>query len=116
MPLNVRGGTGMVEAAAVASAVGGATANRRPVGRRFYVGAAAFVILLNSAGFFPSFVDGARRLGDPTWLVTAHAALAAGWLLLFLTQAILVTSGRMTAHRRLGAASPFIAAAMIATG
>lgn len=112
----------MAEAASVASTVDEATANRRrvkrrfPVNRRFYVGAAAFVILLNIAGFLPSFVDGARRVGDPTWLVTAHAALAGGWLLLFLTQAMLVTSGRMTVHRRLGVAGPFIAAAMIATG
>ena len=83
---------------------------------RFYVGAAAFVILLNVAGFAPSLIDQSRRVAPPTWLVTAHGALAGAWLLFFLIQATLVASRRTAIHRRLGVAGPFIAFAMIAVG
>ena len=34
--------------------------------------------------------------------MTAHAIVAAAWLLLFLTQAVLVATGRTAVHRRVG--------------
>ena len=80
------------------------------------VGAAVFVILLNVAGFAPSLIDQSRRVAPPTWLVTAHGALAGAWLLFFLVQTTLVASRRTAIHRRLGVAGPFIAFAMIAVG
>ena len=83
---------------------------------RFYVGAAVFVILLNMAGFLPSLIDQSRRVAPPTWLVTAHGALAGAWLLFFLVQATLVATHRTAIHRRLGIAGAFIAVAMIAVG
>jgi hypothetical protein len=83
---------------------------------RFYVGAGAFVILLNIGGFLPSFVDQSKRLGEPTWIVLMHGALAGAWLLLFLVQAALVATRRTAVHRRIGAAGPFIALSMIAIG
>lgn len=98
------------------TAVVDAGVNRHAVKGRFYVGAAVFVILLNIAGFLPSLVDQSRRVAEPTLLVAVHGALAGAWLLLFLTQAILVTTRRMTLHRRLGVAGPFMAVAMIAVG
>ena len=89
---------------------------RHQMKSRFYVGAAAFVILLTVAGFAPSLIDQSRRVAPPTWLVTAHGALAGAWLLFFLIQATLVASRRTAIHRRLGVAGPFIAFAMIALG
>ena len=83
---------------------------------RFYVGAAVFVILLNVAGFAPSLIDQSRRVAPPTWLMTAHAALAGAWLLFFLIETTLVATRRTAIHRRLGVAGPFIAFAMIAVG
>jgi hypothetical protein len=83
---------------------------------RFYIGAAVFVILVNAAGFGPSLVDPSRRVESPTWLVTAHAAAASAWLLLFLAQVVLVAKRRTAVHRRIGAAGPFLALAFIALG
>jgi hypothetical protein len=90
--------------------------NRHQRKSRFYVGAAVFVILLNMAGFLPSLIDQSRRVAPPTWLVTAHGALAGAWLLFFLVQATLVATRRTAIHRRLGVAGAFIASAMIAVG
>jgi hypothetical protein len=83
---------------------------------RFYVGAAVFVILLNAAGFLPSLIDQSRRVAAPTWLVTVHGASAGAWLLLFLSQTILVATRRMPWHRRLGVAGPFLVAAIVLSG
>ena len=82
----------------------------------FYVGAGAFVIILNIGGFLPSFVDQSKRLGEPTWLVLTHGALAGAWLLLFLVQAVLIATRRTAVHRRLGVVGPFLALGMIAIG
>ena len=90
--------------------------HRRPTRGRFYVGAAVLVILLNAAGFGPSFIDRSNRIGAPTWLVTAHGTVAGAWLLLFLAQAMLVATGRIKVHRRLGVAGAFIAFTVIAVG
>jgi hypothetical protein len=106
----------MPEATTLPVAVAGPEVNRHHGRGRFYVGAAVFVILLNVAGFLPSFIDQSRRVGQPTVLVSSHGALAGAWLLLFLIQAALAATGRMTLHRRLGVAGPFMAVAMIAVG
>jgi len=74
--------------------------------RRFYVGMAVVVILLNVAAFSPSIIDpSTRNVPLPlTLLVTAHAATVAGWILLFLAQATLVATGHTDVHRRVGIA------------
>ena len=93
---------------------------RRGVGPRkessFYVGAAIFVVLLSVIGFGPSIIDQSRRSGPSTLLVMAHAIAVGGWLLLFLTQAILVAVGGTAVHRRLGLVGPVLAALMIVLG
>jgi hypothetical protein len=61
-------------------------------------------------------IDQSRRVAPPTWLVTAHGALAGAWLLFFLVQTTLVATRRTAIHRRLGVAGPLIAFAMIAVG
>jgi len=65
----------------------------------FYVGAAIFVILLSMIGFGPSIIDQSRRNAPSTLLVIAHGIAVGRWLLLFLTQAILVATGRTAVHR-----------------
>jgi len=79
------------------------TASQRHVVRWFYIGAAVFVILLHVAGFAPSLLDQSMRNDPPSPLVIIHGLVAVGWLLLFLAQATLVTTGRTSIHRRLGA-------------
>ena len=106
----------MPETATLPVAAARPEVNRHQMKSRFYVGAAVFVILLNVAGFAPSLIDQSRRVAPPTWLMTAHAALAGAWLLFFLIQTTLVATRRTAIHRRLGVAGPFIAFAMIAVG
>jgi hypothetical protein len=106
----------MPETATLPVAAARPEVNRHQMKSRFYVGAAVFVILLNMAGFLPSLIDQSRRVAPPTWLMTAHGALAAAWLLFFLVQTTLVASRRTPIHRRVGVAGPFIAFAMIAVG
>ena len=87
---------------------------RRPkVDHWFYIGVGLFMILTSMAGFSPSIVDPARRNGPVTPVVIAHGALMVSWLLLFLTQATLVATGRTHVHRRLGWLGPVLALAII---
>ena len=85
-------------------------------GQRFYVGFGVFVILLSFAGFAPSLIDQSRRFAPPTTLLLVHGATALAWLLLYVTQALLVARGRVDLHRRLGWAGPLIAALLVLFG
>jgi hypothetical protein len=82
----------------------------------FYVGAAIFMILLSVGGFGPSIVDQSRRNAPATLLVMAHSLAISAWLLLFLTQAVLVATGRTAVHRRFGIVGPLLALIAIALG
>jgi hypothetical protein len=72
-----------------------------------------FVIVLHVAGFGPSLLDQSMRNGQPSLLVIVHGAVAGAWLLLFLTQATLVATGRTSIHRRLGAIAPALTVVMV---
>ena len=85
-------------------------------GLRFYVGFGIFVILLSFAGFAPSLIDQSRRFAPPATLHMVHGATALAWLLLYVTQALLVAKGRVDLHRRLGWAGPLIAALLVLFG
>jgi hypothetical protein len=85
-------------------------------GQGFYAGFGIFVILLSFAGFAPSLIDQSRRFAPPTTLLLVHGATAFAWLLLYVTQALLVARGRVDLHRRLGWAGPVIAALLILFG
>jgi hypothetical protein len=89
------------------------SAPRVRTGQWFYVGFGIFVILLSFAGFAPSLIDQSRRFAPPTTLLLVHGATALAWLLLYVTQALLVARGRVDLHRRLGWAGPMIAALLI---
>ena len=81
-----------------------ATGRPRRVKRWFYISMGLLMFLFNVVAFGPSIIDhSGRNVPLPlTPLVTAHAIVAAAWLLLFLTQATLVATGRIGLHRRLG--------------
>ena len=93
-----------------------AVRDRPRVDHWFHIGVALLVILIAVAGFGPSIVDGSQRNGPATPLVIAHGAVASAWLLLFLTQATLVATGRTDVHRRLGLAGPVLALVLIVLG
>jgi len=70
---------------------------------RFYVGMAAFMSLMVLAGFWPTYF-GQLLNGIPTrpWVVHLHGLIFTGWMVLLITQVILVATGRTRAHRSLG--------------
>ena len=68
------------------------------------------------AAFAPSIVNPASRVAPLTLLVTTHAIVFFVWLLLFLVQTTLVTTGRIAVHRRLGIIAIGLAAIMIPVG
>ncbi len=82
-----------------------AEARKAPAGDRwFMVGVTGLVIVLTAIGFLPSLVaPTSRTVPLPlTWLVMAHAVIAAAFLLVFLVQTVLVATRRTAVHRRLG--------------
>ena len=100
--------------AVIAAPTGRPTAVRR----WFYISIALLIIVLNVVAFGPSIVEPSRRnVPLPlTTLVTAHAILAAAWLLLFLAQTTLVATSRTAVHRRLGIFGAVLTVAFIVVG
>lgn len=84
---------------------------------RLYFHAALAVALLVFAGFARSYYLRAflpaRHL---TPLAHLHGVLMTGWIVLFATQALLITGHRVALHRRLGIAGAALAAAIVTVG
>lgn len=68
------------------------------------------------AGFGPALVDPASRRAPLTWAVGVHGAVYFAWLMLFLTQTLLVSKGRIGLHRRLGFSGVALALVMLVSG
>jgi hypothetical protein len=68
---------------------------------RFFLGAAIAMTLVIVAGFSTQLAMGRSTFYSPP-LVHAHAIMFMGWVTIYLLQNILVTTGRMGLHRRLG--------------
>jgi hypothetical protein len=68
---------------------------------RFFLGAAIVMTLVIIAGFSNQLAHGRSTFYSPP-LVHAHAIIFMGWVALYLTQNIMVATGRMEIHRRLG--------------
>jgi hypothetical protein len=93
-----------------------AAVRRRRSDHPFYVGSAVFACVLSIVGFLPGIVQTPRRTAPMTPLVALHGLTMAAWLVLYLTQTILVTRGQVRLHRRLGAAGACLAAVIVVTG
>jgi hypothetical protein len=83
------------------------------VGRWYFTGMAMVMIVVSVAGFLPAIVQPAGRRAPLTLLAAAHGIVFLAWLLLFLTQSLLVATGRVGWHRRLGWASVFLLALIL---
>jgi hypothetical protein len=72
--------------------------------RRFYVGMALFMIIIVIAGFWTSYFGPMFRAGfnQWPWIIHVHAASSLGWMTLLLAQALLVSTGRVRTHKKLG--------------
>jgi uncharacterized membrane protein YozB (DUF420 family) len=92
-------------------------AGERNRDHRFFLAMALAAALTAFVGFAPSYYlrsfSGAQPL---TTLVHVHGALATAWMLLFLTQTALVSSGRTDLHRRLGVAGALLAPLFVVVG
>ena len=90
-------------------------ATRRDEGR-FYIGMAIAATATAIAGFGPAIVGPASRKAPLTWAVGLHGVVFGAWLLLFLTQTLLASKGRVSVHRRLGYAGAGLAVLMLVSG
>lgn len=82
----------------------------------FYVIMAIIAIAIAITGFGPTAVSTASRRAPLTWALASHGAIFGAWLLLFLTQTILVTKRKIAVHRRLGYLGAFLAVLMVLSG
>lgn len=97
-----------------------ATSAQRPE-RAFFTAMAFLAAAAVVLGFAPSFyLRGSLPLSRPvlplTPLVVLHGILFTAWILLFITQVILVARRRIALHRTLGMAGAALAVAMVAVG
>lgn len=81
---------------------------------RFYIVMALVAIATAIAGFGPA-AAGARK-GPLTLAIGAHAVVSSGWLLLFLTQTVLIKKKRISTHRQLGYVGVGLATLMVISG
>lgn len=87
--------------------------------RRFYSGMAVFMIAIVFLGFAQSFyLRGLVNISprpNPTLppMVMVHGLVFSAWMLIFLTQALLVAGNRRDIHRQLGIAGVALALLMI---
>lgn len=86
-------------------------------GRGFFLAFAITCALIAFLSFLPTYwlpmIRGSLRLAPAVHL---HAALQFGWVSLFVVQAALAGSGRLTLHRALGVTGVLLAAAVLAAG
>lgn len=85
-------------------------------GTWFYTGMAVFAVLFCIAAFGPSLVHTAGRTGPLAAMLAAHGLAFFAWLLIFLVQSILVRTGRLSLHRRLGISSAILASTIVVLG
>jgi hypothetical protein len=92
-------------------------AQRTPGRSWFYVAMGAVAVGIVFFGFAPGLVfDPSKRNGPPTTDILIHAFVAARWLALFITQAVLVRSGNPRVHRQLGWIGIPLAIAVVVSG
>jgi hypothetical protein len=64
------------------------------------------MLVLAIAGFWPQYFSAvtgrAPAATTQFWLIHVHAALFVGWLLIYISQVVLVLSGRTRAHSKIG--------------
>jgi hypothetical protein len=86
-------------------------------GQQFYVRMATACLAVGVIGFAPTYwVPLVRGTLDVAPLTHVHALFFYGWLLLFVRQTALASSGRMTRHRELGVAGVALASGMCFVG
>lgn len=108
---------GTAPASVVRETVPRSPAATRAREHRFFTGMALAALLVAVVGFAPSYYFRSFSDAGPlTTLVHLHGGLATAWLLLFLSQASLVSVGRTDLHRRVGPAGAVLAVLFVIVG
>lgn len=89
--------------------------------RRFYTGMAIAMVASIVVGFLPFYylrgiIPSPVPLAPLTPLVHLHGAVFTAWMLLFLSQVLLVANRRSDLHRRLGISAMLLLPAMLVIG
>src|SRR3569832_67650 len=83
----------------------------------FYTALIAFATLVVFVGFAPTFyLRGYFQAPPLQTLWVLHGVAFSAWMVLILTQSLLVRSGQVQLHRRLGIAGAVLALAMLILG
>jgi FtsH-binding integral membrane protein len=83
----------------------------------FFAATVALMVVTVVVGFGPTYYfAGFLRASLPSTIVHVHAVLFSAWMLLLVTQSILVSAHRVDIHRRLGIAGCVLAIAMVLVG
>jgi hypothetical protein len=114
----------MATSAAIVDGPAPEAGSRRIAGlidRWIYVGMAGMMIAVALLGFIPDSIDLISGVNAGTApplppILHVHALLMGSWLLLLLTQATLMATGRKSLHMQLGVAAFALAPAMIVVG
>ena len=78
------------------------TAPQTRAARYFFVAMACLFPVIVLLGFGSEYRDMTTGELKPHWLVHVHGAVMAGWILVFLAQAVLAARGYLKFHRQLG--------------
>lgn len=91
--------------------------------RLFYAGAAALLVLLVLVGFHDFYLGGgraypaARKIApEIRTLVFVHGFAMAGWILLYVVQTFLITTGNRRRHMAMGPLALLLAAGIVVAG
>ena len=85
-------------------------------GRKFYIGMALVAFAISFAGFGPGIIHSDGRQAPMNFTVALHGMVFTGWLVIFLIQSLLISSGNARIHRQLGVIATGLAVVMIVTG
>ncbi len=91
-------------------------ARRASADHGFYLGTAIFSLVIAVGSFAPGIINPSSRRAPLTTLAIVHGAAFTGWLLLYLVQVLLASSGNIRHHRRLGVVGVGLAAVMVIVG
>ena len=90
---------------------------RRRADNIFFTTTAVLMLLVILVGFAPSyFLKGAVFAHLPSLLVHLHGAVFSSWIILFVVQSSLISSGNYRLHRKLGVLGAVIAGLMVVLG
>lgn len=85
--------------------------------RLFYTGMSLAIVATVFIGFAPTYYLKSYYHAAPlTPLVQVHGLVFTGWILLFVTQTVLIAGRRIALHRRLGVVGAVLAALLVVVG